>query len=240
MTTYESLYNYWHFSRRYSQFEILFHLIQKVLPLDHEVSDGTRQKLVLLDKQRRMLQTKIWQRSQPLSAIHSKCGGSCCRGKTEYYFTGVDFWLRKFSGNTVESFGMPSGKSWKAVVERRVRRVLRRSTLPKQRETGEKCRFLGRQGCILDAESRPIQCIVFTCGNLRQTMDRRTKTEYRDLINELYDVSLRTLHILEKEAKVSCLPSRVSLSFVLGSLIFFLEIPEDMLYLIPESLEFLF
>jgi len=55
---------------------------------------------------------------------------------------------------------------------------------------------------------------VATCSNLQQAMDKRTKTEYRYAIRELYDVSLRTLHILKKEGKISPLYGRASLLLV--------------------------
>jgi hypothetical protein len=195
---------------------MLFHFIQEVLPTGHELSDSTRKNLVFLDKRRRNLQKRIGELNQSFTAIHAKCDGSCCREKTEYYFTGADFWLRKFSLNTIESFGVTSARPWQFFIKKRFRRVMHRSDYMdrrkmEQRKNVEKCNFLGQKGCTLDAENRPIKCIIATCSKLRQAMDKRTKTEYKNLISELYNVSLSTLQILKKEAGISPLSGRVSL-----------------------------
>lgn len=202
--------NYWHFSRRYAQIEKLCYFCQHILKNDHCLSDVGKKKLVSLNRKRIDLQKEVGEITQLHSSICEKCMGVCCRGHGKYFFTAVDFWLRKFSSNPVSDIGHIADRQWYFYLNRRFQQVVSRINLG-EKDQRDFCQYLGENGCKLNVDDKPIKCIVATCKKIRQAMDAPAKSEYAKLIYELYLVALGTFDILKNEARVPASFGRVSL-----------------------------
>lgn len=203
------LFNYWYFSRKYAQIEKLSCYCQYIFRDDHDLSKSGKEKLVLLNLKRIELQKMIGEITILNYSICNKCTGKCCRGQAKYFFTALDFWLRKFSSNPVSDFGHVAYRPWYFYLNRRFQQVVSRIT-PGEKDQRGFCQYLRKNGCKLNVDDRPIKCLVATCQKIRQAMDASAKSKYGSLIYELFLVSLSTFDVLKNEAKVPSSFGRLS------------------------------
>ncbi len=211
----EIIYEYWYFSRRNAQFDKLFYLSQNLLSREHLLSNDAQRIIKQLNERRVNIQKMIGRYNLSLSSVCEECDGKCCKDSIEYYFTAIDYWLRKFTSNPIINFSLSLTKPWFHSIIRIIKnlslRILR--IYPREKDPGLKkdCDCLGNHGCKLSFADRPIKCLVWTCYKLKQAMGEQTKIEYGRLINELYFVSCDTFDILKKEAGISKKYGRLAL-----------------------------
>ena len=214
------VYNYLNFSRKYAQFCYVYFLCQSLLPPDRSLDENARAEIGILNERRIAIQRKMGILNGNLSDACRKCneaGGGCCHNYIEYYFTAIDYWIRKYSGNPIDGYGIIPDQHWYDFSFRRVRKVIN-ALMPDygadHKEGANNCAFYGIDGCKLKHEERPVKCLISTCGQVRRAMDMNTKLEYVKSIKELYWISRRMLDILKKEAGISRAYDPIAISLV--------------------------
>ena len=93
----ERIENYWYFSRRYSQFEMLASLIASMIDDEQDVSPGAQLALRRLNERRADCQARIGQLNLSDTADCEACKGLCCVRPEGEYFSPLDYWLRKYA-----------------------------------------------------------------------------------------------------------------------------------------------
>jgi hypothetical protein len=213
------LLDYLHFSRKTAQFYHLFNLCQSLLGKEHDLSESSMTAIELLNRRRIDVQKNMGELNSRLSHVCRECNDidtGCCKDAVEYYFTAIDFWLRRESSNPIAEYALLPPHSCIYFVRRRVSQI--KTKVKKDRDTtktdnGERCIHLTASGCKLHIHDRPVKCLISTCPKLRRAMDPHTKREYRRSIMEMYHLSLELFDLMKKEACVPRSYGRTALFF---------------------------
>lgn len=201
----KDLHDFWHFSRRYRQFQRISALTQGIMDKDHEVSEPTRGALQKLNGNRIKCQERIAGLDLPSFAGCRSCQGACCGEPAEHYFTAIDFWLRKYSQKQVAAFSEQPLQPLPAYYRLRIESALglgkpRTTAQGSHSRQGSRCAHLGERGCLLPHAERPLQCLIYACPSLKQSLDQATRLAYLESVRELVGISLATFNALKCEA----------------------------------------
>lgn len=203
-----NIQDFWHFSRRYRQFQMVSSLTADLLDRDHEVSEQARQALARLNEQRVACHAKIARLNLPSFANCGVCRGACCREPSDHYFTAIDFWLRKYTPGQVKGYRVIQAKPLHHYFQGRIRSALTRlhPGLSHKREGSAalepdtRCAHLGENGCRLPHAERPVKCLIYACPGLKRSMDEATRLVYLEAVRELQQISVETFQVLKIEA----------------------------------------
>jgi Fe-S-cluster containining protein len=202
----KELHDFWHFSRRYRQFQRISALTQGILDRDHEVSGPTRKALQRLNANRISCHERIARLDLPSFAGCQSCRGACCGEPAEHYFTAVDFWLRKYSHKQVTAFSEQPLQPIPAYYRLRIESALAGLKKPataaqaSHLRKGGSCAHLGERGCLLPHAERPLKCLIYACPSLKESLDQETRRAYIESVRELLGISLATFNALKCEA----------------------------------------
>lgn len=213
--------DYLHFSRRAAQFDHLSGLIQSLLDKESPLSEATAARIDRLNRRRIELHKKIGDLNERLAHVCRECNEidvGCCKRSAEYYFTAVDFWLRRFSPNPVVEYAILPPPSCAHFVKRRVTQIrakVLKDRDAKKTDSGKRCHHLSDTGCKLHVHDRPAKCLIATCTRFRRAMDPYTKLEYRRSVREMYRLSLEVFDLLVAEARLPRSYGRTALFFTI-------------------------
>lgn len=190
-------YDYRMFLRRWGQLVEIFQMSQTLLPLDATLSQDAIKALKGLDHRRRELQDFSRQLFQDIN-LCIECPRSCCMGSYNH-FRALDYWLRKYSNQPIDEFGLASQSSWRlrllSVFSYHFKKTP--STMEEERNG---CGFLNKKGCKFERSERPIMCIFYTCSRQRSQMNAEQKRSHAELTGALYRVCMETFDVLKQEA----------------------------------------
>lgn len=183
--------------RRWVQLFVLFVMSQNLLPRDKTLSQHTVSALRELDHRRRELQDLS---GQLFHDVHLciECPRHCCAGSYNH-FRALDYWLRKYSYQPIDDFGLAAQTSWRSRLLSTLAYRMKR-TVRSMEEGRNACSFLGQTGCTLERSERPILCIFYTCSRQRAQMNAEQKKSHAQWTEALYDVCLQTFDVLKQEA----------------------------------------
>ena len=204
-------YDYRMYFRRGGQLFVLFAMSQTLLPRDKTLSQYTVNALRELDQRRRELQDLSGQLFHDVN-LCIECPRPCCVGSYNH-FRALDYWLRKYSYQPIDDFGLAAQTSWRSRLLSTLAYPVKKRTVSSMEEGRNGCSFLGQKGCTLERSERPIMCIFYTCSRQRAQMNAEQKKSHAQLTEALYDVCLEAFDVLKQEAG---LPKRY------GKLILFL------------------
>ena len=88
------IHNYWYFSRRYAQFEIVSSLIAAMIEDESTISPQAQMALKELNEKRFKCQERIGSLKLSTVAECHACRGLCCDRASGEYFSPLDYWLR--------------------------------------------------------------------------------------------------------------------------------------------------
>jgi hypothetical protein len=192
-----TFYDYRMYFRRGGQLFVLFAMSQTLLPRDKTLSQYTVNTLRELDQRRRELQDLSGQLFHDVN-LCMECPRPCCEGSYNH-FRALDYWLRKFSYQPIDGFGLAAQTSWRARPLSTLAYRMKRTVSSKE-EGRNGCSFLGQTGCTLERSERPIMCIFYTCNRQRAQMNAEQKKGHAQLTEALYDVCSETFDVLKHEA----------------------------------------
>jgi len=146
-----------------------------------------------LNERRKVLQREYASLSQ--SPKCQECNGKCCGGDYVPYYSGIDYLIRMFSDKPITNYTnwwMPPsiitrlfkkrGLSEQAEISAKLRTL--------QEKTPEsRCSYLTQNGCALQAEDRPIRCIVWICSGLKQSLPSEALRKMGIINQELSSIS---------------------------------------------------
>lgn len=200
----KSFFDYIYFVRKWAQLSRLFYIAQTI-PSNLNVSPRSRTNLRELNSQRMRIQALIGELNLSVQGCEcASCPHPCCGGNYDHYRV-IDYWLRLDTTNSIDGFGRQGFASFFSRLKYWFKLV---GESPNR--TG--CPYLGRDGCILTVELRPIMCVSYTCGRYREAMPYEVRRHYAYLVRDLYSISLSVFCILKKETKRSTIRSRISLA----------------------------
>jgi len=208
------LYHYWHFSRKHAQIRTIFYLSQNLLSEQFVLSDNSIRNISVLNKHRIIIQKEIGELTSLLLPVCEECRSKCCRGNIDDYYSSIDYWLRKYSFNTILKNNISSLTPWYHCIVIRLKQLAR-----KYIDSNEKARFdinciyLKNNGCELEFSNRPIECSVATCDKLRRAMNKQIKIEYIKFIKKLYSICYEVFDIIKVEAGLPRRHGRLSITF---------------------------
>jgi len=200
------LKDFWHFSRKYQQFQRLSSLTLELLDRERELSEQGRAVLVQLDRERARCQERIAALNLPSIAKCNSCATGCCREPAEHYFTVIDFWLRKYTDHKVSTFSQAPFKPLHQYYRSRLAAALRPRSLDETDMADEAvgkrapCAHLGATGCTLPYAERPLKCLIYACPELKRSLDEATRARYIEAVGELHRISLEAFNVLKVEA----------------------------------------
>jgi hypothetical protein len=192
-----TFYDYRTYFRHGGQLFVLFAMSQTLLPRDKTLSQYTVNALRELDQRRRELQDLSGQLLHDVN-LCIECPRPCCAGSYNH-FRALDYWLRKYSDQPIDDFGLAAQTSWLSRPLSTLAYPMKR-TISTMEEGRNECSFLGQTGCTLDRSERPIMCIFYTCSLERAQMNAEQKKSHAQLTAALYDVCLETFDVLKQEA----------------------------------------
>lgn len=192
-----TFYDYRMYFRRGGQLFVLFAMSQTLLPQDKTLSQHTVNALRELDQRRRELQDLSGQLFHDVN-LCIECPRPCCAGSYNH-FRALDYWLRKYSYQPIDDFGLAAQTSWLSRPLSTLAYPMKR-TVRAMEEGRSGCIFLGQTGCTLERSERPILCIFYTCSRQRTQMNAEQKKSRAQLTEALYDVCLETFDVLKQEA----------------------------------------
>ena len=175
----KNLKDFWHFSRRYRQFQRVSSLTQGLLDQDHEVSEETRKELDRLNRDRITWHNKIAQLDLPSLADCGTCNGACCQKPSEHYFTAIDYWLRRYTPHELHGFALQRVRPLHDYYRIRIKKVWPRVAPATGKEgappptDGTGCSHLGEAGCQLPHVERPLKCVIYACPGLKRSPSAR-------------------------------------------------------------------
>jgi hypothetical protein len=202
-----TIYSYVKFARRFAQIRRIFYLSQALLMPECEISEKTKEDLVLLNNKRRNVQERAGEINSLLSKVCYECKGYCCLRSYEHY-TVLEYWLRKYTSSPLQSY---SNELLEPILIYLFRYRLNLNIYKRPRILQNGCPYLGDNGCSITVSERPIKCIAFTCRTLRKAMNKQVKSEYAKILKELYFICYDTFGILKREAGIPLSYGRLSL-----------------------------
>jgi len=117
-----------------------------------------------------------------------ECQGACCKG-SETYFSVIDYLIRMFSDNPIsECFRFWRPHSISAILLGRIRSFWIHSNHANT-VTKSICSNLTPSGCALQAEDRPIRCILWICDDLKKAIPLHELRKLGGITRELSAIS---------------------------------------------------
>ena len=155
-------------------------------------------KLIALNKRREELQSKISELTCNNICMH--CKNNCCELDCGP-FTYVDYILRKFSDKPIGDYGFtvkPNNIFFdaKEYVSRRKNNRKVTDDIDYPKPIGQ-CSHLNSDGCGLAPKDRAILCALWTCKDMRDTMDKSTFKKIGKLNKELVNVGKKALKLIK-------------------------------------------
>lgn len=202
----KSFQDFWHFSRRYRQFQRISNLSATLFDHGFEASQPTREALVQLNDRRIACQAGIAELNLPHFAGCGACNGACCREPTDHYYTAIDFWLRRYTPSRVDRFRAVRPLPLHQYYSARLSSALKALTgVPRPAAAAAHgaqscCDHLSERGCRLPHEERPVRCLIYACTGMKRSLDPKTRLSYIEAVKDLQAISLETFAILKKEA----------------------------------------
>jgi hypothetical protein len=192
-----TFYDYRMYFMRWGQLFVLFAMSQTLLPRDKTLSQYTVNALRELDRRRRELQALSGQLFHDVN-LCIECPRPCCAGSYNH-FRALDYWLRKYSYQPIDDFGLAAHTSWRSRLLSTLAYPMKR-TVSSMEEGRNGCSFLGQKGCMLERSERPIMCIFYTCSRQRAQINAEQRKSHAQLTEALYGVCLETFDVLKQEA----------------------------------------
>jgi Fe-S-cluster containining protein len=190
--------NFLRLSNVFQAWFVFFAMSQTLLPRDKTLSQYTVNALRELDQRRRELQDLSGRLFHDVN-LCIECPRPCCAGGSYNHFRALDYWLRKYSYQPIDDFGLAAQTSWLSRPLSTLAYHMKR-TVSSMEEGRNGCSFLGQKGCTLERSERPIMCIFYTCGRERAQMNAEQKKSHAQWTEALYDVCLETFDVLKQEA----------------------------------------
>lgn len=145
-----------------------------------------------LNDRRRAIQREISELSGENMEC-AKCRGACCRGDYDH-FTVIDYLTRAFSDKPLKQYG----EVWKPKPLRSlVLDTIRSGSNGRGGNTEQlaRCPHLSVSGCDLEAEDRPMRCVLWTCKDFRRALPPHDIARMGRLMKELDSISRKVIRI---------------------------------------------
>lgn len=235
VTVAERVQNYWYFSKRYSQVEIVSSLINSMMQDERSLSLPAQMALRSLNEKRALCQSRIGQLNLSGLADCRACQGRCCDSPSDEYFSPIDYWLRKYVDShecfysprmietpgyyvrrRLELFARVLGSIPARILGRSSKKGFPVAAIRYQRSAKLRsgCQFLDQSGCSLPYADRPIRCVIYACPRMKRGLKQPARSQYSREIDELYHISIATFRILRGEEGRSGFWSGALLSLV--------------------------
>lgn len=206
------LYDYLYYSRRYSQFNTLCYLCDNIPLRNGDISVESKINMSLIFEYNKELQKQLTELNHRFSDLCASCCGACCFKRTEWFFTVIDYWVRKDGLSHINGYAKLPKRYWCSSILTRLKNLFNNSVIINNYEiVKEKCIYLNEGGCKLMPKERPIKCLLYYCKNIRNSMNYEFIKTHSRIVNELYNNSYRVFEILCKESNCSFIYGRLSL-----------------------------
>ena len=209
MKTIVRLYDHWYYGRPYAKFYKISYLCDCLPMQDINVSLKSRNMLNELFVCTQEIQKKLGELNRRFVDLCANCEGKCCRHKsTDWYFTVIDYWLRKDGSYHIDKYSKLEKRYWYQFISPKLIDFFRNSAIQNNNHLDYlegKCEYIKEDGFNLAPQERPIKCLLHYCKILKDSMDYDFKKSHAKLVNELYNNSYGVFKILRKESGYSFL-----------------------------------
>jgi hypothetical protein len=184
-------------------------LFTKVAPFVNQICDllklsydlrMLKPQLIELNEKRKKLQIDYSVLCNANNNKCQECKGLCCGGYYAPYFSAIDYLIRMFSDKPIDDyFNWWKPRPITSILIDKIKSIWVTSNHA-HAAPDSICPNLTPIGCALEAEDRPIRCILWICNDLKKTIPPTDLRKMGVITRELSSISSEVLKCFEKPA----------------------------------------